>query len=555
MKKALTIISFCLFFQQSLMAMISPANGAKLNYRQIMFEYDQFEGTDYYMVHVASKSYRNTSLALIISDFEFGKSYTWYYEAFKDDKSIFKSEQYNFSINNSYLIDPALFRSIVNTPYKGDKKNEIFFLDYRGIAVDRDGKPIWFYPYNASSTEQDPNFRNLRMTSEGSIILIDDSSCYEIDRDAKRLWIAPNDGKISGEAKEFYHHDFMKMPDGSYLTSGYKYRDEPNLLNPSVQTKVRYNTLIQYSKGRQILWSWDEKDHVPAENIWAIYGAQDMNIAGTHLNAFDYNAKDDAIMISCRHNSSIIKVDKKTGKLIYTLGLYGNKEKAAGIVPPFLHQHGMSVLPGGRFLLYDNNAGEVVNPGVTYPRVMIIQEPKKGNEVNKVWEFECVSKRFPRGIFGKGGYAAPLPNENILVCMGGANYIFEVTPAKEVIWECSFEKHNSATGNWDGFINYRSSYASSLYPHHFTVEYGPREEKSIMIDVNNEGTEPSSHTIQVVAGGETEIFLKTISLSGRTSQRISIPVKKKYAGKKINVTVSGYEGYTGEARRSYTYDQ
>src|SRR5205085_3740500 len=140
-----------------------------------------------------------------------------------------------------------------------------------GIAIDRKGKPVWFYPYSQNNIDQDPLLRNLRMTGDGTITCLDDSSCYEYSIDGKLLWKAPDNGKISGDSKEHYHHDFKKLQDGTYLTAGWKYEYETNFYNPALRCQVRYNTLIQYDSSGKILWSWNEKDHVTKETIFGIY--------------------------------------------------------------------------------------------------------------------------------------------------------------------------------------------------------------------------------------------------------------------------------------------
>ena len=543
------ILLLCLVhfsFRQYAIAAIHPSNGARLNYTQIMFEYDEVPGSENYIISVFPgknkekpiKIINNTSLACLISDFEFGRSYSWHYEAFRDKKLIFKSEDFRFSITPSYLVDTTLFRSIINRSQPGAFNNNILFLDYRGIAIDRQGKPVWYYPFN-DNKEVDPSFRNLCMTNQGTLTMLNDSNCYEIDLDANQLWKAPNDGKISGEATESYHHDFKKLDDGTYLASGYKYEMEPNFYNPSMTCKVRYNTLIQYDTAGKIIWHWNEKDHIEKEIVFGIYGPADTSIAGTHLNAFDYDAVNDAIIMSCRHNSSIVKIDKKTGNVIYMIGPYGNKQKLQGLIPLFLHQHGMSILPDHKILFYDNNVNDDPGRAITYPRILILKEPARGMPAYKVWEFECRSDRFPNGIMGKGGYAVSLPNGNILACMGGANFVLEITPGKEIVWECSFEKFIPVSKTWSAFVNYRCNYASSLYPRYFTLQHISQNESGVSIKINNEGTEDDVYRVDVISGeGKKIIFTKTLAIKNRSSQMIDIPLKSKFSKKDIRVFVT-----------------
>ena len=517
--------SFCSF------STVYPSNGAVLNFTQVMFEYDEVPSATHYIIYIvptdatgvsdqsAVRKIKNPSLACIVSDLQFGKSYKWHYEALKKKKTIFKSEDYSFSIMPYYFVDTAFFRNHIEVSKKKGGYNGIIFLDYTGVAIDRQGRAIWYYPFKLQDGAAAPNFRNMRMTADGSITFQDNTDCYEVDIKGNRLWKAPNDGKISGAATEFYHHDFRKLDDGTYLTSSYKFENEPNYYKPSITSKVRYNTLIQYDASGKIIWHWNEKDHVSKAVIFQGYNATATDIEGTHLNGFDYDPTEDAIVMSFRNNSSIIKIDKKTGRVIYTLADYGAQSGKQNH-PWFARQHGPVILPGHRLLIYNNNVTDTIkkNPN---PVVMIVKEPFNGKDASIEWEYECRSDRYPNGIIGKEGYAVPLPNGNILVCMGGANYTFEVTLAGEIVWQCSFERFDDKKNTWTGFTNYRSNYASSLYPKYFTLQLAG--EKSIRI--NNEGTEKDTYIAELLSGdGRTKVFTDTVSINERSSATIKLPV-------------------------------
>jgi hypothetical protein len=536
----------CLNSSQSVAAEIRPANNARLNYTQVMFEYNAVEGADHYQIIIsqvkdrqnAPKVINSSSLACLVNGFQFDKSYLWHYEAYTADKMIFRSEGFIFSIISSYLVDPKLFYSSVSSSIDGKFNDDIVFLDYRGIAIDRKGQPVWYYPYESKNIDKDPLLRNVRMTNDGTITCLDDSSCYEYTIDGKLLWKAPDDGKISGDKNEHYHHDFKKLNDGTYLTAGWKYEYEQNLYNPAVRCQVRYNTIIQYDSSGKILWHWNEKDHVSRETIFGIYQASDTIIAGTHMNAFDYDATEDAIVMSCRHNSSIVKIDKKTGNVIYQIGVYDNKKKAMGFAPLFLHQHGMAIMPGHQLLIYDNNASDDANRGISYPRITILKEPSKNLPAYKAWEYECKSDRFPNGILGKGGYAMPLPNGNILACMGGANFAFEVTPAKEIVWLSFFEKYDSNNHKWDGFVNYRAVSASSLYPYYFTLQQITRGKSNLVFKINNDGTEDDVYVIDIKTNDGKRISSQELQLKNKSFQRMFVHLRSKYSKKEIIISVS-----------------
>jgi hypothetical protein len=536
----------CLFFSSvfaicaTAWADIRPADGAKLNYTQVMFEYNEVIGADNYSVSIypsdqpANKIIvKNKSLACIVPGLEFGKKYSWHYEAFKNDKPVFKSMEFGFSIEANYLVDTSLFRTQIDISKSTFSDHEIIFLDYRGIAIDRKGKPVWYYPINSPDGQIDPKSRNLRMTNEGTVIFLNDSICYEVDIDGRLLWKSPNEGRISGDRTEHYHHDMKKLDDGTYLTASWKYEYEPNLYNPAIRCRVRYNTLIQYDAAGNILWHWNEKDHVSREFIFGVYNPTDSIISGTHMNAFDYDAGENTIVMSNRHNSSIVKIDKKTGKIIYTIGVYDHQKKRLNMPPLFLHQHGMEILKDHKLLIYDNNASDDPDRNVSYPRILVLKEPGDKLPAYIDWEYECRSDRFPKGIIGKGGYATQTPTGNILVCVGGVNYTFEVTPGKQIVWQASFQKLEN--GNWIDFENYRTNHSSSLYPFHFTLQNVVKTRSSISITINNEGTEADSYEVMLFADGKKKIYSGPFSLTGRNSKTINIPIKKKFLKRSISI--------------------
>lgn len=542
------IIVLFLLISPNAFAAVQPANGASLNHTQIMFEYDEVEGSTHYMIYIyplddagnrinkKAVKIKNNSLAYIASLPGFGKKYTWYYEAFNKKKSLFKSPEYSFNVATHAVVDTDLFRSKVSIATKDAYHNGIVFLDYLGAAIDRQGNPVWFYPSHPTDGKLSPTYRNIRMTKTGSITFQDNSDCYDVDLEGNLIWKAPNDGKISGDATEYYHHDFRKMDDGTYMTSSYKYATEPNFFDGNVTSRVRYNTLIQYDAGGKVLWSWNEANHIGKDVIFKNSSAQETNVEGTHLNGFDYDPVDDALVLSFRNTSTVLKIDKKTGIVLYDLSIYNIRSRKQRTEPWTRSQHGPMMLPDHKVLIYNNNATDDTTGGPKYPKVLIVKEPLQGQEASKAWEFECRSSRYPNGLIGKEGYAAPLPNGNILVCMGGANYSFEVTPDKKVVWECWFEKYDDSKKAWTPFNNYRCNFASSLYPRHYTIQHGDVQKGSINIKVNNEGTDDDKYEVKaVLQNGYTNIYTDTISLKGRTEQTVNIPLSDEQ--KKQNILV------------------
>jgi hypothetical protein len=531
--RAILCVHFLLAFFKS-NASILPANGAVLNYTQVMFEYEEVPRATRYILVVSDQqghvvtSQKNASLALLVrSGIEFGREYHWHYEAFNKNKPVFKSEEYHFSTRSYFLVDTAQFRTRVLIKKDKNFQDNLVFLDYTATIVDRNGKPVWFYPYQPNETSAVPNFRNMRMSNEGTVTYQDNNNCYEVNLQGELVWQGPNDGRVSHAATEFYHHDFRKLADGTYMACSYEFSKEPNFFDPTVTTSVRYNTLIQYDAGGDILWSWNEKDHVSKKTVFRGYSPDATSVEGTHMNGFDYDAVNDGIVMSFRNNSSIIRIDKKTGNIIYAIE---NDTVPASRVPMFARQHGPVVLPNNQVLIYNNNVQDSAGPSL--PFVLVMNEPKDGKPATIAWQYEFRPPGHIKGLKGKEGYATPLPNGNFLVCAGGANCSAEISRDKEITWEAIFEKYDPVNKTWTDYENYRTNFSSSLYPKYYTLQHAGSKN----IRINNEGTDEDSYTISITEEGKPYDYSAEISIPPGSSRVVKIPMKGKHAHISIFVT-------------------
>lgn len=540
LKASVAALLIVLFFSAGpLHARINPADKAVLNYRQVMFEYDEVKGADYYVVVVseegkAPRRFRNESLAFMQEEmFAFGKKYSWYYTAYKKDKSVFKSPAYHFEIKAAFQTSDTWLRTAVTASDTTGYKPGIIFLDYMGMAINRKGEPVWYMPLLKDSLEN-LKMRNVKLTPAGTITYLDNTDCFEKTINASTIWKAPNNGQVSGDKQEYYHHDFFKMDDGSYITSGYRFVNEPNIYDKSVICKVRYNTIIQYSSEGKVLWWWDESKHIDKKTLYGDSGPTATEVTGTHLNGIAYYKPDDAFIISFRDNSSILKISHTTGEILYNLG--DSLKKYYPDEVPFSNQHGPSLLKDGSIVVYNNNLNRTGKQrGPVYPVVKIFRQPSATRQSEKLWDYECYSDKYPEGIFGKEGYASQLPySNNLLVCMGGANYVFEVTPARKVVWQCTLQRYDDNTKQWTAVNNYRCSYASSLYPSYFTLQHLISSDNNAVspgFRINNDGSNDQSFTVEI----NGTVYKTGIKVAAGKNEEIIIAQKPDVKGTAIHV--------------------
>lgn len=521
-------------------ANIRPANGAMLNYTQVMFEFNEVPGSDLYVLTVTSSvtgtslEFQSRTLAILVKEgFRFGDNYHWHYKALKKGASLFTSQEYFFSIKASFQTDGYYYRHELTKAEKGKYQDGIIFLDYMGMAINRRGEPVWFMPVLVDSLES-LKMRNFKLSPAGTITYLDNSNCFERDLNSNIIWRGPNNGQLSGDATEYYHHDFEKMDDGTFVVAGYKYLHQPNYFDSSVLSRVRYNTVLQYDNTGKLIWFWDESKHVDKKTIFSGVDPKSIEVEGTHLNGFAYDKSDLSFILSFRNNSSILKIDKKTGNIVYDLAKSIETTKKGSKL--FSLQHSPVILTDGRLMIYNNNVMNNPN-GISYPTVQIYTQPKGKLASKKVWEYECASDRFPKGIRGKEGHAAQLPNKNILVCMGGANFIFEISPDKKKIWECFFEKFDAASSEWRPLQNYRCSFSTSLFPRYFTIQDAHifmnkvTKTRTASVKINNNGTDDDTYVVELRSGGN--LSNKKITIKANHSQLMNFQLPNNLKGEFI----------------------
>jgi Arylsulfotransferase (ASST) len=529
---------FSFFFASYSLCQRFPYNKAELNFTSVMFEYEAYLDADEYQIIIKENKSKNTlqvkrkSLAFLCNDFlQFGKTYQWQYIAFKKSKKIFTSTFYEFKILKSFLVDSSLHQFKITKNLFPKTNTDIVLLDYLGVAINRRGQPIWYMPtdsllYNVN----DPSRRSLRLTHDGNFTYLDSKNCYERDLYGKLLWEAPNNGAVSGDATEYYHHDFRKLKNNTYLACGYKYIKETHFFDANKTWRVRYNTLIQYDSTGNILWSWNEKDHVAPGLVLEQGDATIEDFPGTHLNGFDYNEQQNTLLLSFRNTARVIKINMQTKEVMYVLGknpMTKNESYDLGLYG----QHGPAWMGQDSIVIYNNNARTVVDSNMTIinPKVLIFKEPHNKNELGNVWEYDCKTPLFPGGQKGKEGYALPLKNGNILIDQGSTHRIFEIDLKKNIQWEMLCNRFDTIKKNWEPLINYRAYGATSLYPVYFTIQQGQviKKNNKITIEffINNDGTDDQLMFIDAYADNNSivpQYLDKFVSAQKRSTVTLTI---------------------------------
>jgi len=288
-------------------------------------------------------------------------------------------------------------------------------------------------------------------------------------------------------ATQRLHHDFKVLPNGNIIMISWELKTGIEAIeagrNPALlpQNKIWPDYMLEVNPTtNQVVWEWHAWDHLiqdfdPAKNNYGNVAAHpeliDINWDTSeghpdwmHVNAIDYNAELDQILISVPTFHEVWVIDHST-----------TTEEAAG------HSGGRSGRGGDLMYRWGNSAayraGTAADQKLFYPHHIHWVEPfldashphfgkiaAFNNQVNPAYStvnvfnptFDSVSWSYPMSDnrwlpldfdvarthpdtfqINSDGLSSVqfLPNGNVLICSGRWGYAFELTPDDEIVWE------------------------------------------------------------------------------------------------------------------------
>lgn len=305
---------------------------------------------------------------------------------------------------------------------------------YAAVMLDRRGKTRWYWAKNAA------HFDRVR----GNFLVADPGTdtFYELD--------------LAGETRAAWHyghgrekldpHELVLLPNGNALMLGWEHRVADSRVFPGgVERSIRGDqTVDEMSPLGEVLFHWSTFDHIALEEIIPGRDFDPTNFEVVHANAIE-PTPDGNVLVSFRSTSSIVKINRATGDVMWRLG--GKKSDFRFIgdsFDGFSRQHDVRVLPNGDVMLFDN--GNLLRK---ISRVVCYRLDEALHTATLTWEYRHV----PDFFSPIAGSARRLPNGNTLVgwTMG---WITEIDPSKKVVWEARTEPAGI----------YRALFTPTLYP-------------------------------------------------------------------------------------------
>jgi uncharacterized protein (UPF0248 family) len=181
------------------------------------------------------------------------------------------------------------------------------------------------------------------------------------------------------------------------------------------RTPEQSDYLAEVTREGQTVWQWQTWEHLDPVTD-GIAEVQAPRTLWAHGNSVQ-ELPDGDFLVSYRPTSTVIRISRKNGKILWKLG------------PPMVAgQHAPTLLANGNILIFDNGVHRL-DDSMPYSRVI---------EVNPatnliVWKYQ--DKPAWNFFSPRMGLAQRLPNGNTLITESSFGRFFEVTSQGEIVWE------------------------------------------------------------------------------------------------------------------------
>jgi uncharacterized protein (UPF0248 family) len=199
------------------------------------------------------------------------------------------------------------------------------------------------------------------------------------------------------------------MADGNMQSGQYASRPV------SEADKMYSDYLAEVTPAGHTVWEWRTWEHLDpvADGIAEVQAPRTLWAQGNSVEELP----DGDILASYRPTSTVIRISRKTGKIVWKLG-----------PPTVAGQHAPTLLENGNVLIFDNGPHRL-DDSVPYSRA--IEVDPATNAI--VWKYQ--DKPAWNFFSPRMGCAQRLPNGNTLITESSFGRFFEVTKEGEIVWE------------------------------------------------------------------------------------------------------------------------
>ncbi len=242
---------------------------------------------------------------------------------------------------------PASDGDIFLAPQFGPAQDGPMILDPRGNLV-------WFLPYPVSRNTLITDFRVQQLDGQPVLTWWQGNSNAGHGRGVGVIWDR-NYRQIAtvraADGLDMGLHEFVITPQGDAYIGASSPVHLPGVGKPSVDSVVQEIDI----KTGLVLFEWHAIDHVPLSASYFTPKNPGHIFDPYHLNSIALD-RDGNLIISLRNTSAVYKVDRQTGKVIWTLGGKQSSFKMGSGTSTW-GQHNAVVQQDGSVTLFDDGAG------------------------------------------------------------------------------------------------------------------------------------------------------------------------------------------------------
>ena len=198
----------------------------------------------------------------------------------------------------------------------------------------------------------------------------------------------------------------------------------------------------------KLLLNWSAVEHIPVSDSMLRQPRTDAPWEPYHANSIAITS-DGNLLVSMRHTSAIYKIDRRSGKVLWTLG---GKSSDFDLEPgaDFSFQHDAQPLGGGGVLLFDN-AATLEDRRSRFSRVKVLRLDGAARRATLVTD--VVHDRPILAV--SQGNARRLPNGNIFVGWGNRQWFSEYTPQGQQLFDgalpsVAYQSYRAFKAPWAG---------------------------------------------------------------------------------------------------------
>jgi hypothetical protein len=379
------------------------------------------------------------------------------------------------------------------------------------VILDNEGQPVWLDLLSDEALDV-MNFKSQEYKGEtvltwwvGIHTGFGQGECVICDHSYREITRVK-----AGNGYEADHHEFLITPEDTALITIYHGvdRDLTSVGGPADATVLDGIVQEVDIETGEVLFEWHSLDHVElSEHTTAYYDH-------LHLNSIDVY-DEDHLIISSRETSTVFKIDRKTGDIVWRLG--GEKSDfEMGPGARFFYQHDARSHTDGTITLFDNGNMNTAEQS----RGIVLHIDEEAMKANLAREYTHTDKL----LSSTQGNVQVLPNGNVFIGWGSSPVISEFSHEGDLLFDAEFptegETYRAFRFPWKGYPKYDPAIAA---------ESGQGDEVKIYASWNG-ATEVA--TWQVLAGGPKKLKEFTSAPKEGFETVITVETTEPYVGVK-----------------------